>query len=1254
MFLHSSLSVARKPWLAVTSALFFLTFSPLAHAYTQGQFEEVTTSEETQINRVREQEIQQLKIVLGRRFAENRRPDILLRLAELYTEKYRFYFFKENQIHQNMYKQGLRPKNVNHDHSREQLHGATNACLAILKSRVQYNKLDEVYYFLGYNAEEMGNKKDATKYFGVVATRYPNSAYSAEAFRNLAETAFENKKYSQALAYYERATQFTKIPSYPRTLYKLAWAYFKMRRKTDALDTMKKVIELSGKEEKFVGLRDEALGDIVMFFSEAGRFKEAHEYFSSINGGAEVYVNALTRLSGIYDRKGERQLAFKVNESLISEYGDKRPDLVYDALGKNVELYRKAGDGAGEERALNRLVDFFAAHNGEIGKGEDAQATLLRAKNYLRVRATEIHKEARKKKSVKLFGRAADLYALYIKAFLQKPSSDKDLRERAEIDGYRSDALLAAGREGDAMPQLRAMLDDDKGNPTIRRDAGATLVNLLIKRMDASKGKDASAEKQFLDVAEAFEHAFPNDKLVIELKYKRARLSAMKSGPDGLSSDARHDLEELIQLYPSRPEAAASAQDLVADLVKHKKMDDATKLAQLYLANTTLLGADKKGDLTKYLRSVIAHEDFSNVQKVELNNDFAKAAGEYERLAGSSGNDSEVVAKSLNNAAVNYDKAGMTDDAVRVYLKILAKFPANSAPREDLKRVASQLLWKSRFSEAVTLYSRLSSLDVYSHDERLSFVRTAFALAWGNGDFANAHITGSKGVRELCESGTVRKGKRRAAKSSSSSAHHASGGGSGAFADERCHDLALDLAQVEVEAGHPQEAVSQLKAYASRNTPNTRKAEANYLLGQLYQNIHEGRKASLYYEESARSVTKNSTKSRRERNFAAHSAFLLVEPYFQQFSALKIELPEERLKAVTRKKLGELDSLVTRYVNVVGYGDGEWGIAALERLSDTFTGFASELKNAPVPPRYQGAQADAYRRGIEGVVAPMSARSIDYLKQGYQKGLQLGVTTPTYMALTQRLSRRLPREYPPAHYAMVQDGQESRQSALRLAGTVQDFDATELRKPDNAWRIQVAAKLAQNSKAAESWVEFGNLEALAGRLKISRLLYEQALILNSKSPTALSNISVVLFLENRTVEATQGFSKAAEVAEFNRDIKLNLAKSQLAFHHFSPALDNLRSLGARFPQDKEVQEALAVALLGSGQLAQAATKLEESDAQGSKLFNLWYNWTVWSILAGDKGQKEKAMDMLNDRRGSLGALEKAQADLVLALGGAAK
>lgn len=1191
-----------------------------AFAYSTQQFATVTSEEEEQINRVRDQEISQLKIVLGRRFAERRRPDILLRLAELYIEKYRFYFLKESEIYQAQYKQGLKPKKVDHTRSRAYLKSATNSCLAILQSKVQFNKMDQVYYFLGYNHEEMEKRAEAAKYFELVVRRHPNSPYAPEAYRNLAEFAFSRNKFKDAVAYYEKAASYTKVPSYPRTLYKLAWAYFKTRRRAEALATMKKVVDLTGSDEKFVGVKEEALNDLVAFFAEAGRSKEASEYFAGIPGGPEIYVRALNRLSSAYERRGEFRTALGVNNSLISEYGSKRPDLVHEVLGRNVELYRKLNDDEGEEKALGKLVQYFLDHKSDIARGEDAEATIVRAKSYLRGRATEFHKEAQKKKKPALYSQAADLYGLYIKGFLAGASGDKERRELSEIRVYRSDSLLAANRENEAIPELEQALKSD-GDAKHRRTAGTTLLSLLIKRVDAAraKGKDlAAAERQFLDAADVFERSFPDDKLVAELRYKRARLAAAKSGPEGLNSDAREALSELIEKFPNRPEAADAAHELVADAVKRKELDDATELSNKFLANPTLLKADKKGELAKYLRSVISHQSFAAAQEIEKDNDFLKAAAEYERLASASTANSEVVYKSLNNAAVNYEKAGKREEAVRVFTQLMNKFGSNAAPRSELKRLASNYLVESRFRESAALYTKLSTYSGYSPDERFSFMRTAFWLNWGLGDLGSAFLLGHRGLRELCE------------------------GGKRPYSEDRCHDLALDVAKLLIEAKRFPEATSHLKQYLSKKSASVRAAEANFILAQIYQNqLQDGRKAGTYYEEASRSVTRSKKGSSvRERNFAAHAAFILVESHFAKFNALKLELPEAKLKANTKAKLGQLESLVSRYMNVVGYGDGEWGIAALERLYDTFSGFSAELEAAPVPSQLDAAAKQQYQRGLKGVSQPMAMRAVEFLKQGYQKGLQLEVTTPTFVALTQRLAKRSAREYPPAHYAMAVSSGGSSRSVLKLAGASFDGDHDD-------WRKQLAAKLTQNPKSSDAWVEFGNLEALSGHYKIARLLYEQALALNPKNAAALSNLSVVLFFEQRTIEASQGLEKAAELAEFNKDIRLNLAKTLLAFHHFSRAVPHLRQLHSRFPDDQEVTEALAVGLLGSGQASQAGALLNQLDAKGSKRFSLWYNWAIWALLGGDKDAREDAIDLLKDRRDELAALEKSQVDLAL-------
>ncbi|MEW6056971.1 MAG: hypothetical protein AB1540_10185 [Bdellovibrionota bacterium] len=1225
----------RWPVLLVVWSLFF---PALGFSYSDSQFQSVTTEEEAQVNRIRDQEISQLKIVLGRRFAESRRPDILLRLAELYTEKYRFYFLKENEIYQKLHKQGQRPKTVDHTRSRAQLKSSTNVCLSVLNSKVPFKKLDQVYYYLGYNAQESGNERAALNYLGILVRKYPNSIFAAEAYRSLGDYAFEDQKYGQAVSLFEKAARYTNVPSHPRTLYKLAWSYYRVKRKTDALNTMKRVISLStAANEKFVGLREESLNDVVLFFSEAGRYDDAKSYFSEIKGGAEIYVTALGKLSTLYAKRGEYKLAIGVNNALLEEYGEKRPELVHQMHRQNVELYRKLGDGKGEENALRRLVQYFSDHSSEVSSSSKETNPLLETKGYLRGRATEVHKDAQKKgvgreRAVDMYSRAADLYGLYIKAFLERPRDDKDRKELSEIRIYRSDALLAAKREPEAMTELELALQAD-GDSKHRREAGATLLNILIKKIDADKSKNKNFtenEKKFVNLSEAFEDIFPKDKLVAELRYKRARLVAAKSGPEGLSKEARSALSEMVEKYPARAEAIEAAQELIADAVKRKDPENAADLARSYLENNSLLSNDRKGEFRQYLRSVLARESFAAVQEVEKDEEYEKAGRDYERLAATPGIDSDVSYRALNNAVVNFEKAGKLDDAERVLLSMHQKFPKKSDPRERLKGLASRNLWGSRFAEAAKLYSKLSSFDGYTRDERLSFVRTSFWLSASIGDPASAYLTAHRGLNELC-----------------APMKHA---------DDRCHELSIETGRLLTEANRLQEGVSHLRAYLAKSLPRQRRAEAAFILAETYRDLHENRKYSQYLEEAAASIGKGSSKRKKqeaadslqERNFAARAAFLLVEPHFRRFNQIRLGFPESALKAQTREKLSLLESLVTRYSQVVGYGDGEWGIAALERLHDAFSSFSRELEAAPVPAKLEAAAREQYVRGIRQVSAPMAMRATEFLKQAYQKGTQLEVTTPTFIALTQRLSRQSPREFPPAHYTLYgEDLHGVGKSALKLSGTVVAGKADELKSSGHSWRKQVFDKLSQNPKSPQAWVEFGNLEALSARPRLARLLYEQALSINSKYAPAQANLAVILALEKHNIQANQGFTRAAVLDEFDKEIRFNLAKSLLAFHHFKPAFEHLRSLSARFADDKEITEALAVAALGLGQLASAGSKLEELDAKGSKRFTLWYNWSVWAVLSGESNQRQRAIEQLKDRRESLSPLERNQVDVVL-------
>ena len=1209
-------NVGKCNLLAVAAVLAATSYPVWADSYSATQIRSVQTDDERQLDQIRDQEITQLKIVMGRRQSQNRHPEILLRLAELYTEKYRHFFLKENEVHQGLLKSGARPRYVDHSRSNGYLQASMNACLAILKSRVAFQKMDQVYYYLGYNAGELGRRKDALTYYKTLVQRYPQSPYAVEAYRSLAEGAFDNRKYQESVQWYEKAARQKNVPSYPRTLYKLAWSYFKVKRYADALESMKRVVLLSGQDSKYVGLREEALNDLVAFYSEAGRYKEARDYFNQVSGGVDLYVQSLKKLSSVYERAGRHAQAVYVNEELIRQYQDEKPELTFDVLARNVEIYRKVGDSQSEEKALKRLVEFFVKHGpGVRSNSEEAELAWNRTKKYLRSRATEVHKEAQKKNTASEYSRAADLYGLYARAFLQEDSSDSAQKELSEIRVYRADALIRAGRENESMAELERTLREKDGNPKYRREAGLSLLNIQIKKIDEALKKNQSVnstlQDQFESVSEYFEDQFPEDAIVAELQYKRARLEAARAT---FPEDSQKAMLRLVEKYPHRTESVDAAHDLVFGYVKANETDKAVELSRQYLANAALMRADQKGELRRFLDSVLARKSFTDVQNLEASNDFEKAARGFDQLANGS-KDSEVARKSLNNAAVNYEKAGLTDLALSRYESLLKSSRSKTEQenyRSSLKGLASKALWSSDFTKAAELYARFERNPSFSMNEQEDFANLAVQLHWGIGEKSKAAEVAHEVARRRCPLG-------------------AGGKKSSPF----CRQIWSDLADIYLESNQYQQAVDALSKIKS--------AESTLKLAQVYKQIGDDRKTNLHLEEAARM----SSKDRKEVNASAKAAFLLVEPRYQAFQALKLELPESVLKARTRDKLNLLESLVTRYENVVSYGDGEWGIAALERMGSLFLSFAQELRLAPAPPGLNEAQQSQYQRGIESIAQPLQTRGYEFLEKASKKGLSLQVLSPVYIRVSQALARRSPIQFPPAHYSL----NDKSGYRLRLMGAVTN---------SGDWRQQIRDRLKANPRSVDTWIEFGNAESLGGRPRIARLLYEQALQLNPKSQAATNNRGVLAMTLGQSLEGAQFLIKAVELGEFAKEARLNLTKALLGYHHFPAASNHVKILRTRFVDDPEVQEVYAVSRLGNGDiqglngqwdlLGDALANLFGSSAR--KSFTYWYNKSVWACLKGDRDEKQDALDLLKDHQDEVkDSVEKEMIHLSLELFG---
>lgn len=1188
-----------------------LIISKNIFAYSQQEFNSVTTQQEQQVSQIREEEIEQIKIVINRRIQENKKPDLLLRLAELYIEKYRFYFLKENEVYQKRLKSGAKPSRVDHTMSHSQLKLANQTLSEILKSKIAYSKLDEVYYFLGYNFQESGQSKEAVKYFETVVSRYPNSSYAAESYRNLAEYAYDKKDYKNALKYYQQAARFTKLNSYPRTLYKLAWSNFRMRNRQEALEQMKKVVELSSKDDKFINLKDEALNDLVFFYSDAGKYSEAKTYFSSVPGGREVYVRALSRLAKTYENEGKYKQAIQLNESLLNDSNDVKSEIPFQILANNVELYKKSGNWKGEQEAISKLVKFYVEHKDELLKNsnenEDSKINIAKTKSYVRARATEFHKAAQAKKDQSLYLRAADLYTLYINSFLSDPDNNKEKKELAEIRIYKTDCLLAAKNEDAALKDLEITLTDEYADLKFRKEAGTTLLNYYIRKIDESiknQNKEIDSIREiFLRLSDKYEQAFPKDNLNSEIRYKKARLEASRSGPDGLSSEARNNLNELIEKYPSRPEALSAAQDLINDAIKQKNSSYAVELAQQFLQNKVLLANDKKSEYTSYFKSIVNRQSFQSIQTLEKDEEYLKAAQEFEKLSSTNLHDSDFTYKALNNSAVNYEKAGRIEDSIRVYEKMLKQFPQKQDPKDDLKRLAIFKFATSQFDQAAIAFAQLSAISAFTLQEKIAFLRTSILLHMGLQDYKSALEKSERMVMQICQMLPKQKNNKNINKDSSL---------------DSCLDVFFDSIHLFRRLDKPQDALRQLKNFQSKAISTMAQAQLNYELADLYESMHETKKAAQYYVLSSKSKTEPNS---RERNYAAHSAYKLVEPIKNQFLEIKLELPESKLNANTKKKLELAEKLVQSYQNVVSYGDGEWGIAALNQLSLLFMKFALEVEHAPAPPKISGDQKllQQYLSQLQIVSKKLKTRAFEFMNQGYLKANQLKLISNEFRNMKYSMAELNPKQFPPVDLGKI----DLRTS---IVGLKKQDDIESLRSLKNEWRKSISDRFLKNIKYAPFWLELGNIEVLSNRIELAKLAYEQAIQINPKYADAYSNLGLVELAKQNYKEGFAFINQASELSELNRDIRLNLAKVLSYYHLFNSSNEVLTPLLKRFEGDQEIQKLYAITSLGLGKLDYAKKYFDKNNSLNEPDYSNWYNAAVYFIIFGSKSDSENAIE----------------------------
>ena len=288
-------------------------------------------------------------------------PELKHRLFELYSEKIKL--IKESE---NLTLLKADPKTVATNgkesyfkSSKKQYITAQEFALSLIKQYPKYERISEIYYALAINSRDYGTSQETEQFLkSSIKSGHDNSKTMYNAKTALAEFYYNNKRYNEAISYYEDVLKTNNDEWYGKHLYNASWCYLKERKFKKALELIKESFETT-KNKKYVSMIEQINNAIGIFYVQADATHEGIEFYekntspsapwllilvnSSLNKNNFSHTEEVLKaaLKDTQKRK-DPNMELKVRLVQLDIYREsKKDDLYFDAANSILELSKK-------------------------------------------------------------------------------------------------------------------------------------------------------------------------------------------------------------------------------------------------------------------------------------------------------------------------------------------------------------------------------------------------------------------------------------------------------------------------------------------------------------------------------------------------------------------------------------------------------------------------------------------------------------------------------------------------------------------------------------------------------------------------------------------------------------------------------------------------------------------------------------------------------------------------------------------------
>lgn len=981
--------------------------------YTLEQFEAGISAEVQeklrQISEVRKQQIEKLLELANSPYYQNK-AEVYFRLAESYWQESLYQYLQKRAEYDKAMEAHLagrlaeKPVEPTEDYTT-----ALEYYRKVLREFPNYERIDEVIYYLGKGAMKEGKSKkdrnlqrEGVDYLNRLVQNYPKSRFIPEAHLSLGEYYFENNSLYYAKSNYEKIiTNFPKSPMYNYALYKLAWVYFNLREFDSAIETFKKVVSQVSKAEGkgVIEFRNQALNDLIVTYAEIDDgWIHARDYFLKVLPEAEAYKK-LRALGDLYVAQDKDIYAIQLFRHFIEKErtSPNIPEYYKIILG----IYKKTNDFPKLDEVTMEAMEYFKPNGTWYTVNKNNQEAIETAdallEEHLLYLANTYHRDAQKKNLPDLYKKAAEKYAIYLSRFSESKNA-------YVVNFYYAEILYDQMKDfKSAAEQYKRVIERDTKGEYVE-DAALGVIYCYEEMMVAANIQERAKKGESFEVVKVdpkkAEAPIPETDLhPLEVEYVKAADKYVE-----LLTELIKD-PEVRKKNPERGEKIPEIMFIAAQVFyRHGKFQEAVQRLKILFdydpkskfaayAVFTLLDCYQRlqqwPKVEEWARKLIAAKNFTIKSEKELKKIVAiamtenarmlteerkydQAITEAMRVYEESKGDVEMASKALYNVAALYENQKNIDAAIKTYQRVVKEYPKSEIAPEAMFTIGLIYESQTQFEKAAETFEKMETMPKAKQTpdalQNAGYIREAL------GEYKDAIEVYQKYVK--------------------------------LFPDDP------DTPKIDLRIGKVYEMMDRPDAYKKAYEHYIAWLKKPYkgagpLVVEAYaragaalkkiDKVGQRKNAVPLFQkalETFRKLGDNVEALKYAKSYAAQSAFELADYLYDDFSALKIPstLDPGVLRVALQKKAEAQQKAEKAFENVLEYKSGGWSACALYKIGLLYYEFSKQLFDVPVPENLPPEVQDEYRVVLEDMARPIEEKSL----KAFERALKLAHEEKVY------------------------------------------------------------------------------------------------------------------------------------------------------------------------------------------------------------------------------------------------------------------